>query len=118
MLRRDDIPTIHYPGMIDLPGGGREGDESPAETAAREVFEEVGLTIDPARFRRARAYPTDTLPNWFLTVEITAEEGRNLRLGDEGQAVWMMGIEEFLAAPDVIEFFKDRLRVALDDTSG
>ncbi|MDY7085908.1 MAG: NUDIX domain-containing protein [Actinomycetota bacterium] len=30
------------------PGGGLESDETPAEGAARELFEEVGLKIEPA----------------------------------------------------------------------
>ncbi|RVE89918.1 hypothetical protein CN172_30815 [Sinorhizobium meliloti] len=33
--KRDQKPDIPFPGMWDLPGGGREGDESPAECAIR-----------------------------------------------------------------------------------
>ena len=44
-LQRDDIPTILFPGEWDLPGGGREGQESPFETAARELFEELSISI-------------------------------------------------------------------------
>jgi 8-oxo-dGTP diphosphatase len=32
-----------------LPGGNAEPDESPVETAIREVREELGITIDPTR---------------------------------------------------------------------
>jgi 8-oxo-dGTP pyrophosphatase MutT (NUDIX family) len=30
------------------PGGGLHGDETPAEAAARELFEEIGLQVEPA----------------------------------------------------------------------
>jgi len=33
----------------ELPGGGIDGDETFAQTAARELFEETGLRIDPAQ---------------------------------------------------------------------
>ena len=117
VLRRDDIPTIDYPGMIDLPGGGREGEETPEETAARETFEETGLEIATPRFRDARPYTTGAVTNWFMTAAITEEETRALRLGDEGQAVWMMEIAAFLDAPDAIGLLKTRLRKALSEGS-
>lgn len=38
-----------YPGLWDLPGGGVEEGETLQEAAAREVVEETGLEIKPAR---------------------------------------------------------------------
>ena len=38
-ILRDDKPTIPWPNTWELPGGGREGDETPFECAARGVFE-------------------------------------------------------------------------------
>jgi len=43
VLRRDDIPTIPWPGHRDLPGGGRGPGEAPMQCALRELFEETGL---------------------------------------------------------------------------
>jgi 8-oxo-dGTP diphosphatase len=40
--RRDHKPGIPWPGLIDLPGGGREGDESPSACVLRELQEEFG----------------------------------------------------------------------------
>lgn len=42
---RDDIPTIIYPDYWTVPGGQKEGDETPEEAAIREVFEETGFDI-------------------------------------------------------------------------
>ena len=44
-ILRDDKENIPWPNMWELPGGGREGDESPFECAAREVFEELGIRL-------------------------------------------------------------------------
>ena len=38
-ILRDDKENIPWPNMWELPGGGREGNESPFECAAREVYE-------------------------------------------------------------------------------
>ena len=45
VYRRDDRPDIPFPDMLDLPGGGREQDESGAQCVARETWEEFGLRI-------------------------------------------------------------------------
>ncbi len=45
LLLRDDIPTIPYPGMWDLPGGHVEPDETPFECIVREMKEEIGLDL-------------------------------------------------------------------------
>ena len=56
--RRDNKPGIPWPGLIDLPGGGREGDESPALCALRELHEEFGLHLPEQRIWWARPFPT------------------------------------------------------------
>lgn len=43
-------------GRWSLPGGGVKRDESPVQAARREVYEEVGLMIDPARLRSLGEY--------------------------------------------------------------
>jgi 8-oxo-dGTP pyrophosphatase MutT (NUDIX family) len=47
--RDDDIPPAGY-GRWAIPGGGREGDESPRETALREFREETGVRLERLRF--------------------------------------------------------------------
>ena len=37
-ILRDDISTIPWPNMWELPGGGREGEETPFECVATRGF--------------------------------------------------------------------------------
>ncbi len=46
---RDDKPGLGWAGKWDLPGGGREGRESPEACALRELEEEFGLCLGPDR---------------------------------------------------------------------
>lgn len=60
---RDDIP---WPGHWDLPGGGREGVESPEACALRELNEELGLRLSESDLSYARAYHRGGMVFWFL----------------------------------------------------
>lgn len=113
VMRRDDIPTIPWPGRIDLPGGAREGGESPEICCAREVLEETGLAIDTARFswRRFHPDPFGASGSWLFAAEIAEAEEAAMQLGDEGQALWMMEVGAYLAATDAIPKQQERVRV-------
>lgn len=111
VLRRDDRPDIPSPNMIDLPGGGREGAETPLDCVRREIQEEIGLDVTADQFRVARPYRASSgAVTWFLVAGITREQATGLRLGDEGQACWMMDVQGFLADPEAITSLQDRLR--------
>jgi 8-oxo-dGTP pyrophosphatase MutT (NUDIX family) len=43
LIRRTSNPHDVHSGQISLPGGAREGDETPIETALREAREELGI---------------------------------------------------------------------------
>lgn len=50
LQQRDDaVPPEGY-GRWAIPGGGREGDETPIETARREFEEETGIRLERLRF--------------------------------------------------------------------
>lgn len=110
--RRDAKPTIPWPGLWDLPGGGREGGETPAECALREVEEEFGLALAPRRVHWCRRYPGALAPQahtYFLAAGITAAEVASIRFGEEGQYWQMMSCAEFLAHPQAIAHLQARL---------
>jgi 8-oxo-dGTP diphosphatase len=102
--------------MWDLPGGGREGDETPAACVIRETREEVGLTLNESDLLTAQEWPSATHPDlrsWFFTARLPAARVADLQLGDEGQEIALMSVDQFLEHPGAIPFLKDRLRAAL-----
>jgi 8-oxo-dGTP pyrophosphatase MutT (NUDIX family) len=79
---RDDLPHIRDPGKISLFGGRREGSESFLDCIVREVQEEIGYYLPPARFERIGrwfgpdyAFPGDTFHGEiFLADEVPVDE--------------------------------------------
>lgn len=108
--RRDAFPQLPYPGHWDLPGGGREGEESPAACILREAEEEFGLRLAPARLDWHRIYPGRLgLPVHFFAGRLTAAEIAAIRFGDEGQEWRMMPVADFLAHPLAVPHFRPRI---------
>ncbi len=107
---RDDIP---FPGKWDLPGGGREGDETPEQCAARELKEEFNLDLDSAAIIWSRRYPSwraGDADSWFFAANMDARDLERVRFGNEGQYWRLMQIAEFLASPDAISHHCERVR--------
>jgi 8-oxo-dGTP diphosphatase len=46
LLLRDNIPTIPYPNMWDLPGGHVDDNESPEKCIIREMKEELNINLN------------------------------------------------------------------------
>ena len=57
-ILRDDKASIPWPNMWELPGGGREGNESPFECVEREVFEELGIHLTEDCLLWSKVYPS------------------------------------------------------------
>jgi 8-oxo-dGTP pyrophosphatase MutT (NUDIX family) len=64
------------------PGGGLTGDETPAEGAARELFEETGLRVDPAELGE---------PIWHEITEFSYDN-RHYR---QDQDFYLLRVEEW-----------------------
>ncbi|MBD1551214.1 NUDIX hydrolase [Pseudomonas typographi] len=114
--QRDAKPDIPWPGLWDLPGGGREGAESPLECALRETFEEFALTIDPATVSVGQVYPgrsAGALPTWFFIAHVGPGTFGQVRFGDEGQRWAVLPIGDFIARDDAVPHLQQRLRALL-----
>ena len=109
-ILRDDIPTIPFPNTWDLPGGGRDGEETPFDCVQREVFEELAITISKDSISWAKVYPGMVDPSKesvFMVGEIIQDQ---IVFGDEGQGWKMMPITDFLDDDQVYGSLKERLR--------
>lgn len=107
VLRRDDFPTIPYPNKLDLPGGEREGDETPQEVATREIYEEIGLHVPPEAMHSGRVYSGPCGRSWFFVAEIDAGRECDIVFGDEGQGWELMSADAFARHPDRIDHLAD-----------
>ena len=120
-ILRDDISTIPWPNMLELPGGGREGEETPFECVQREVFEELSLKLEETDIVWAKEYQGMLNPDKtsiFMVGTITQEEFASIVFGDEGQAYQMMDVSQFLADDKVIPQLQDRLSDYLEEVYG
>ena len=117
-ILRDDKPSIPWPNMWELPGGGREGDETPFECAAREVFEELGIHLTEDNLLGSKVYPSmlfERKQSVFMVGQLRQEQFDNITFGNEGQAYKLMNIKEFLTSSQVVPQLQGRLRDYLEE---
>lgn len=118
-ILRDDKPTIPWPNLWELPGGGREGDETPFECVAREVYEELGIHLNEDCLLWSKVYPSmlyEGRQSVFLVGQFSQEQFDNITFGDEGQAYKLMSIEEFLNSKQAVPQLQGRLRDYLKES--
>ncbi len=118
---RDDFAGLPFAGHWDLPGGGREGDETAEECVLRELEEEFGLRLGEERLIWRHVFPS-----WhragrravFFGGRITADEVAAIRFGDEGQRWEMMATAAFTGHPEAVPYLRDRVAEMLAAGSG
>lgn len=112
-ILRDDKTSIPWPNMWELPGGGREGDESPFECVAREVFEELGIHLTEDCLLWSKVYPSvlfEGKQSVFMVGQLSQDQFDSITFGDEGQGYKLMPIEEFLNSKQAVPQLQGRLR--------
>ena len=117
-ILRDDKETIPYPNMWDLPGGGREGNETPFECVAREVYEELSIQLSKADVIWFQIYPSmldGNKKSVFLVGRLTQEQFESIIFGDEGQGYKLVSFEEFLTSDRVVPQLQERVRDYMEE---
>ena len=118
-ILRDDKPTIPWPNLWDLPGGGREGAESPFECAAREVYEELSIQLLKDDIVWSWIYPSmldENKNSVFLVGKLTQEQFNSIVFGDEGQGYKLVSFEEFLTSDRVVPQLQERVRDYVEES--
>lgn len=110
VILRDNKPDIPWPGRLDLPGGGRDGGETPAQCALRETREELGLVIHPDALVWGQRFLGRSGPVWFFAAHLPARIAQDVVFGNEGQSWHLMAPADYLTDPLAIPHFQDRLR--------
>lgn len=109
---RDNKPGLQFAGLWDFPGGGRENNETPEETAIREVYEEFSIALNHNRIIYKKEYPSMVDPKrraYFCVAKLPKETADKIIFGNEGQSWKLMDMEEFLLRTDVVPHLKIRL---------
>lgn len=119
VYQRDDTPGLAFRGAWDFPGGGREGAETPVQTALRETEEEFSLVLKPSDFvwqREYRRVEGDVV--WFLVTHQPQALAAEIVFGDEGQSWDIWPVARFLQHSGAVPNLQERLKDYLDDIGG
>jgi 8-oxo-dGTP pyrophosphatase MutT (NUDIX family) len=105
LLLRRNANSSFVPNAWVFPGGTIEPGETPEAAAARETFEEAGVTIDPAQLVLTSRWITpEGIPKRFDTYFFLATVGRDAEVTIDGreivEAIWVTP-KEALARRDL-----------------
>ncbi len=114
VILRDEIAGLPFAGYWDLPGGGREGDETPLACALRECREELGLRVPPDAVIWQARFNEGEQVKWFFVGRLPETAAKDVVFGNEGQRWTLMEEAAFLAHPKAVPAFQDRLRTYLE----
>ncbi|SFT54392.1 NUDIX hydrolase [Sedimentitalea nanhaiensis] len=110
VIRRDNRPDIPWPDHWDLPGGGREGDETPQACVLRETHEEVGLSVAAKDLVWSTSYPRPHGIVWFFAAHLPARTAGLIRFGSEGTGWRLMPPQTYCDHPLAVPHFAQQLR--------
>ena len=116
--QRDDLPGLRWAGLWDLPGGGREGDETPEDCFLRELEEEFGLRLAVDRLIWRRVFPSmldASRASVFFGGHVTQAEVDRVRFGDEGQGWALMPVANFRTHAAAVPEMQRRMGLVWDE---
>ncbi|MCP5038658.1 MAG: NUDIX domain-containing protein, partial [Rhodobacteraceae bacterium] len=116
-MLRDDTPDIPFPGHWDLPGGGREGPESPEDCILRELEEEFGLKLTQENLIWKKQSASVQRPggfSYYFGANLSQELAGDIVFGDEGQEWRLVTPDWFISHPMAVPHFPAMVRVGLD----
>jgi len=117
LLYRRDGRTTRYPHYLDLPGGGREGHESPFDTFKRELKEEFGIDVTESDISFCSVHESISDPGmtgYFLVAKLGDALKKEVKPSEEVPEPMFMTLEEYLLQPDVIPKQVERIRAYLE----
>ena len=113
LIRRDVIGGLIHPGALDLPGGGREGNESAEACVLRETREEVGLALTAGDLSWRAWYDWPDGATCYFAAHLRSEMRGAVRLGSEGTGWQLVRPEAVPHRGDVVPRFRDVVRAYL-----
>ncbi|MCX7565578.1 NUDIX hydrolase [Sulfitobacter sp. F26169L] len=111
VILRDATPGLIFADHWDLPGGGREGNETPLTCALRECREELGLEVPEQSVQWGRKFYEGDIAKWFFVAQMPQREMGNIEFGNEGQEWKLMREQTFLNHNKAVPAFQARLAV-------
>ncbi len=108
---RDERDGLLYSGMWDLPGGGREGNESPEACVLRELDEEFGLKLSQPGLTY-KSHQMNKRGNRTYTFAAQCDKAlvSKIQFGDEGQFYKLVDAREFLEENNAIPHLQEQLK--------
>ena len=114
-LERDHKPDIPWPGHWDLPGGGREGGESPETCVCRETLEETGLSLGPTDLAWRRAFDRPHGRVFFFAAHLGPDAAKRIVLGDEGCGWRLFEPDAYVAEPMAVPHLARQVALYLEE---
>ncbi len=110
---RDNKPGLYMANKWDLPGGGKENNEAPVETAIREIEEEFGVRLSADQFIYKADYESERFPGTiskFMVGRLSSAQIENISFGSEGQQYKFIPIDDYLMLDNAVTNLRDRLK--------
>ncbi len=109
---RRDTKTTNFPLQVDLPGGGRENNESPFQTFRREVMEEFGISVEKEDVLSSKKYQSVLDPNkeaYFIITKPLDITETDIVFGDEGLEYFLISPQDFVNLKDGVKRQQDKV---------